>query len=141
MRAYSIYQIKEEHLKFILGRERKLLEMMTDIDHAQQSSLKELSYICEPMLLEELHPFIIAAFEKQYPIINSDCERLTFIHPIKGKIMMELTSNVLQVHCEGSRMLDLDLFQSLVKLSERFIAFNKKDMECGWLKPMKHLSH
>jgi len=28
VRTYSIYKIKEEHLTFIFGRERKLLEMM-----------------------------------------------------------------------------------------------------------------
>ncbi len=97
VRTYSIYKIKEEHLTFIFGRERKLLEMMQGCEDANEKSLKELAYICEDRKI---------------------C-----------------------VYCEGSRMLDLDLFQMLAKMSERFIAFNKQDNECGWLKPMKYTMH
>ncbi|RKJ07883.1 sporulation inhibitor of replication protein SirA, partial [Butyricicoccus sp. 1XD8-22] len=43
--------------------------------------------------------------------------------------------------CEGSRMLDLDLFQSLGQINDSFLAFNKEEAECGWLKPIKHLTY
>lgn len=38
-------------------------------------------------------------------------------------------------------MLDLDLFHSLSQMNDSFIAFNKEEAECGWLKPVKHVSY
>lgn len=61
VRTYSIYKIKEEHLTFIFGRERKLLEMMQGCEDANEKSLKELAYICESVRFEEITDHVRAS--------------------------------------------------------------------------------
>lgn len=141
MRTYSIYKIKEEHLTFIFGRERKLLEMMQGCEDANEKSLKELSYICESVLFEEITDVLEAQLDSKYTHLEKTRNALFLEHPIKGKMAIYLVERKLCIYCEGSRMLDLDLFQMLAKMSDRFIAFNKQENECGWLKPMKYHIH
>ena len=55
--------------------------------------------------------------------------------------IMTAMADIIEAICEGSRMLDLDLFHSLSQMNDSFIAFNAEDSECGWLKPIKHASY
>ena len=141
VRTYSIYKIKEEHLTFIFGRERKLLEMMQGCEDANEKSLKELAYICESVRFEEIAAMLEHQLDSKYAHLERARNALFLEHPIKGKMAIYLVDRKICVYCEGSRMLDLDLFQMLAKMSERFIAFIKQDNECGWLKPMKYTMH
>ncbi|MEG0448589.1 MAG: sporulation inhibitor of replication protein SirA [Lysinibacillus sp.] len=141
MRTYSIYKIKNEHISFIFGRERQLLEMLNEYEDSNDSLLKELSYICDEILFEDITRVLIEQLDSKYTHLERTNHALFLEHPIKGKMAIYLVDFKLSIYCEGSRMLDLDLFQMLAKMSERFIAFNKEENECGWLKPMKHFSH
>ena len=141
MRTYSIYKIKEEHLTFIFGRERKLLEMMQGCEDANEKSLKELSYICESVRFEEIAEILEEQLDSKYTHLERTRNAVFLEHPIKGKMAIYLVERKLCIYCEGSRMLDLDLFRMLAKMSDRFIAFNKQENECGWLKPMKYHIH
>lgn len=141
MRVYSIFHIKREHQSFIFGRERMLLEMISTLEQTAESSVsKELSYLCEPIEGKMLKDMIYKQLQKRFPTIDWIDDRLKFEHHLKGRIEMRVFPYHLEALCEGSRMLDLDLFQCLSQMNDSFIAFNKEEMECGWLKPMKYYS-
>lgn len=142
MRVYSIFNIKKEHQTFIFGRERMLLEMISTIDETTESSVsKELSYICEPVEGNMLEGVMYEQLQKSFPSMKWVGDSLKLEHQLKGRIEMRAFQFHIEAACEGSRMLDLDLFQSLGQMNDSFLAFNKDEMECGWLKPMKYYSY
>ena len=90
IRTYSIYKIKEEHLTFIFGRERKLLEMMQGCEDANEKSLKELSYICDLVRFEEIAEVLEAQLDSKYTHLERTRNALFLEHPIKGKMAIYL---------------------------------------------------
>lgn len=142
MRVYSIFNIKKEHRAFIYGRERMLLEMVSTIEQTAESSVgKELRYICEPITREFFWGKMSLELQKRFPHMNLLGDYIIFEHSLKGHIELRIHPCYIEAICEGSRMLDLDLFQSLGQMNDSFLAFNKKEMECGWLKPVKYYSY
>lgn len=140
MRVYSIFNIKKQYQSFVLGRERMLLEIVTKIDDQQESSAKkQLSYICEPMD-ENIKRKIYEHLQRSFPEIRWMDDYLEVEHKLKGRIKIKVFEYNIEAVCEGSRMLDLDLFQSLSQMNDSFLAFNKEEFECGWLKPVKSAS-
>lgn len=141
MRVYSIFNIKKEHQSFIFGRERMLLEMVSTLEQTVEPAVsKELSYICEPVDGNILEDVLYERLQKRFPSMKWVGNCLKFEHQLKGRIEMRVFSYYIEAVCEGSRMLDLDLFQSLSQLNDSLLAFNKGEMECGWLKPIKYYS-
>lgn len=142
MRIYSIFNIRKEYQSFIFGRERMLLEMVRTQDKAQESSVsKQLSFICEPLEASNVRGQIFEHLQKRFPDSTFSEDTLKIEHQIKGEIKIKLRKYYIEAICEGSRMLDLDLFQTLGKINDSFLAFNKEEAECGWLKPIKHLTY
>jgi len=142
MRVYSIFNIKKEHQSFIFGRERMLLEMVSTLEQAVEPSVsKELSYICDPVDGNILEGVLYERLQNRFPSMKRVGNCLKFEHQLKGRIEMRVFNYYIEAVCEGSRMLDLDLFQSLSQLNDSLLAFNKGEMECGWLKPIKYYSY
>lgn len=141
MRVYSIFNIKKEHQSFIFGRERMLLEMVSTLEQTVEPAVsKELSYICNPVDDVLIQHALYDKLQKRFPSMRLVGDCLKFEHQLKGRIEMRVFPYYIEAVCEGSRMLDLDLFQSLSKMNDSLIAFNKQEMECGWLKPIKYYS-
>lgn len=141
MRIYSIFHIKKEHQTFIFGRERMLLEMVSMSEQSAEPAVtKELSYICEPVDEVSVQGVLYERLQTRFPTMHWTGDRLKFEHHLKGRIEMRVYHYYIEAVCEGSRMLDLDLFQSLSQMNDSLLAFNKREMECGWLKPMKYYS-
>ena len=142
MRTYSIFNIKKQYQSFVFGRERLLLEMVSSIDETKESSVsKQISYLCEPIEGSMVQGFIYEHLQRSFPEMVKIEDYLKFEHQIKGRLKLRVYSYHIEAVCEGSRMLDLDLFQSLSQMNDSFLAFNKADSECGWLKPIKHASY
>ncbi|WP_158674375.1 MULTISPECIES: sporulation inhibitor of replication protein SirA [Lysinibacillus] len=142
MRKYSIFNIKKQYQSFVFGRERLLLEMVTTKEQALESSVsKQLSYLCEPIEGSLVQSAIYEHLKKSFPTIRCVGEYLNFEHQLKGGLKLKVFPYHIEAICEGSRMLDLDLFHSLSQMNDSFIAFNKEESECGWLKPIKHASY
>ncbi|WP_208649448.1 sporulation inhibitor of replication protein SirA [Ureibacillus thermophilus] len=141
MRVYSIFNIKKQYQSFVFGRERMLLEMVAKIDDQKESSAKkQLSYICEPME-GKVEGKIYEHLQKCFPDMHWIGDYLGFEHKLKGRIKIKVYEYYIEAICEGSRMLDLDLFQCLSQMNDSFLAFNKEEYECGWLKPVKYASY
>ncbi|SOB94072.1 uncharacterized protein DUF2522 [Ureibacillus xyleni] len=142
MRKYSIFNIKKQYQSFVFGRERLLLEMVSTKGHALESSVsKQLSFICEPIEGSLVQSVIYEHLKKSFPSIKREDDYFIFEHQFKGGLKLKLCTYHIEAICEGSRMLDLDLFHSLSQMNDSFIAFNKEEAECGWLKPIKHASY
>lgn len=142
MRTYSIFSIKKQYQSFIFGRERLLLEMVSTIEKTLESSFSlQLSYLCEPIEGSLIQGVIYDHLQKSFPNMRWVDDYLGFEHQLKGCIKIKVFSYHIEAVCEGSRMLDLDLFQSLSQMNDSFLAFNKEESECGWLKPIKHASY
>ncbi|KGR89324.1 hypothetical protein CD30_17345 [Ureibacillus massiliensis 4400831 = CIP 108448 = CCUG 49529] len=142
MRIYSIFNIRKEYQSFIFGRERMLFEMVANNEREPESSVsKQLSFICEPLEANSVRGEIYTQLENKFPSIRWVEDYLQIEHQIKGEIKIKLFKYYIEAVCEGSRMLDLDLFQSLGQINDSFLAFNKEEAECGWLKPIKHLTY
>ncbi|WP_158582893.1 sporulation inhibitor of replication protein SirA [Ureibacillus yapensis] len=142
MRTYSIFNIKKEYQSFVFGRERLLLEMVATKEQALESSVgKQLSYLCEPIQGKMVQGFIFEHLKKSFPTMEAVDEYLQFEHQFKGGLKLKVYPYHIEAICEGSRMLDLDLFHSLSQMNDSFIAFNTDEAECGWLKPIKHASY
>lgn len=142
MRTYSIFNIKKQYQSFVFGRERLLLEMVATKEQALESSIsKQLSYLCEPIEGEKVQGFIFEHLKKSFPTMEAVDEYLKFEHHLKGGLKLKVYTYHIEAICEGSRMLDLDLFHSLSQMNDSFIAFNTDEAECGWLKPIKHASY
>lgn len=141
MRIYSIFNIKKQYQNFILGRERLLLEIVAMVDNKKESSAKsQLSYLCEP-IEGNVEGLIYQHLQKSFPEMQWVDDYLRFEHKLKGRIKIKVFEYYIEAICEGSRMLDLDLFQSLSQMNDSFLAFNKEEYECGWLKPVKSASY
>src|SRR5690606_40771695 len=63
--------------------------------------------------------------QKRFPDSTFSEDTLKIEHQIKGEIKIKLRKYYIEAICEGSRMLDLDLFQTLGKINDSFLAFNK----------------
>lgn len=141
MRVYSIFNIKKQYQAFVFGRERMLLEMVATVDDENESSAKkQISYLCEP-IEGKIEGIIYNHLQKSFPNMRWIGDYLGFEHQLKGRIKIKVFEYYIEAICEGSRMLDLDLFQSLSKMNDSFLAFNKEEFECGWLKPVKYASY
>ncbi|MCM3386994.1 sporulation inhibitor of replication protein SirA [Ureibacillus chungkukjangi] len=142
MRIYSIFHIKKQYQSFVFGRERQLLEMVSTKERALESSVsKQLSYLCEPIEGRIVQGVLYDHLKKSFPTIQWVDEYMRFEHQFKGGLKIKVCTHHIEAICEGSRMLDLDLFHSLSQMNDSFIAFNAEDSECGWLKPIKHASY
>ncbi len=114
MRIYSIFNIRKEYQSFIFGRERMLLEMVTTTDNVQESSVRmELSFICEPLEEADVQGRIFQHLQERFPNTSIAEDTLKIEHQIKGEIKIKMCEYYIEAICEGSRMLDLDLFQTL----------------------------
>jgi len=142
MRIYSIFNIKKQYQSFVFGRERQLLEMVSTKEQALESYVsKQLSYLCEPIEGRLVQGALFEHLKRSFPTIHLVDDYLTFEHQFKGGLKIKVCTYHIEAICEGSRMLDLDLFHSLSQMNDSFIAFNAEDSECGWLKPIKHASY
>ena len=142
MRIYSIVNIKKQYQSFVFGRERLLLEMITTKEQALESSVsQQLSYLCDPIEGKIVQGVLFEHLKKSFPTMQWVDEYLNFEHEFKGGLKIKVCKYHIEAICEGSRMLDLDLFHSLSQMNDSFLAFNALDSECGWLKPIKHASY
>ncbi len=142
MRIYSIFNIRKEYQSFIFGRERMLLEMVGTRDKVLESSVSmELSFICEPLAESDVRGQIFNQLQNRFSSTTLIGDTLKIEHQIKGEIKIKMCKYYIEAVCEGSRMLDLDLFQTLGQINDSFLAFNTEEAECGWLKPIKHLAY
>lgn len=142
MRIYTIFNIKKQYQSFVFGRERMLLEMITAKEQALGSSVnRQLSYLCDPIEERMVQGVIYEHLKKSFPTMTRVSDYLRFEHQFKGKLKIKIYTYHIEAICEGSRMLDLDLFHSLSQMNDSFLAFNEEESECGWLKPIKHASY
>ena len=142
MRTYLIFNIKKQYQSFVFGRERMLLEVVMTKQKAHESSVsKQLGYLCEPIEAKLERDELFKHLSKTFPTIETMGDYLLYNHEFKGNLKIKVNYYYIEAICEGSRMLDLDLFHSLSQMNDSFIAFNEEEAECGWLKPMKHATY
>lgn len=135
MRLYEIYKVKKDYQSFIIGREKLLYDLLTGNSH--QQTIQEIQYLCDEIISKQLDNVIMNSLGKQFTEIVSDSGKYELRHPVKGSLHISVTPYYVQVICNGSRMLDLDLFISLSDTADRFFAVMKEEREWGWLKPVK----
>jgi hypothetical protein len=135
VRTYDIYKVKKRYQSFILGREGLLYDLLKD--HAQEEPLREVKYLCDEIEESAIDQAILSNLGKSFTTVESDDGEYKLSHPVKGSIHISLTPYSLQAYCDGSRMLDLDLFVALSGADDRFFAVMDEYGEWGWLKPIK----
>ncbi|MET3576444.1 sporulation inhibitor of replication protein SirA [Bhargavaea ullalensis] len=140
MRVYTIYEVKGDHRSFVIGRE-SLLEEMLGGDHGSRpvhrEDGREVRYLCRPICREAVSEALMGRLDGRFPEMGRDGEELIFHHPVKGTIRIGFGPYSLTVGCEGTRMLDLDLFAGLAGVSGHYFAVREGSRECGWLKPVR----
>ncbi len=122
---------------FIIGRERLLYDLLRG-NGSRHEDLREVRYLCDPLEKEMLEEAIVSNLGKMFTSIEFENEQYKLIHPVKGIIFITISAYCLTLICEGSRMLDLDLFVALSEVGNRFFAVMNGQGEWGWLKPIKH---
>ncbi|CAM3071939.1 sporulation inhibitor of replication protein SirA [Filibacter tadaridae] len=137
MRSYGIYKVKEMYQPFVIGRERLLYDLLKE-DGQHDDSMQEVHYLCDPLVGDEIDEAIISNLGKGFTSIEQREGEYKLTHPVKGSILISLSSYALNVFCDGSRMLDLDLFVALSGSDDRFFAVMDEKGEWGWLKPVKY---
>lgn len=137
MRAYAIYKVKEMYQPFIIGRERLLYDLLKEDGH-HSDDMPEVHYLCDKLEEKMIDEAIIMNLGKGFPSVASGDNEYKLTHPVKGSIVISQSSYSLNVICDGSRMLDLDLFVALSSSDDRFFAVMDGQGEWGWLKPVKY---
>ena len=137
MRSYGIYKVKEMYQPFVIGRERLLYDLLKEDGH-QSDCMPEVHYLCDKLEEKMIDEAIIRILEKDFTSVESGDGEYKLTHPVKGSILISLSSYSLNVICDGSRMLDLDLFVALSGSDDRFFAVMDGHGEWGWLKPVKY---
>ncbi|MCZ2256977.1 sporulation inhibitor of replication protein SirA [Sporosarcina sp. G11-34] len=136
MRSYGIYKVKKEYEQFVIGREQLLYELLKRND-GQSEDLKEVHYLCDVLERQAIDDAIISKLGKVFETIERENGEYKLTHPVKGSILISISPYSLSVYCDGSRMLDLDLFVALSEAGDRFFAVMDGHGEWGWLKPIK----
>ncbi|MDS9470670.1 sporulation inhibitor of replication protein SirA [Sporosarcina pasteurii] len=137
MRSYGIYKIKEMYEQFILGREQLLYDLLKE-NVNRSDDLQEVRYLCDIVDQESVDHAIVARLGEIYTTVRLENGQYKLTHPVKGTILITFSPYSLTVKCDGSRMLDLDLFVALSEADRRFFAIMNGQGEWGWLKPVKH---
>ncbi|GKV64105.1 MULTISPECIES: sporulation inhibitor of replication protein SirA [Sporosarcina] len=135
MRKYEIFKIKAEYQSFIMGRERLLFDLLAV---GPSTNYQEIEYLCDQLNESELDRLIQQKLGKSFDAIDSCHNEYRLTHLIKGEVFIKMGTHCIQVYCQGSRMLDLDLFVALSSSTDRFFAVMNEQEECGWLKPVKY---
>lgn len=136
MRSYGIYKVKKEYEPFVIGREQLLYDLLKE-NEGQSINLKEVHYLCDVLERQAIDEAIISKLGKVFETIERENGEYKLTHPVKGSIFISISPYSLSVYCDGSRMLDLDLFVALSEAGDRFFAVMDGQGEWGWLKPIK----
>lgn len=137
MRSYGIYKVKKMYEQFIIGREKLLYDLLRE-NEKHQEDLKEVQYLCDTIESKILEDAVVSKLGKVFTTVELKNGQYKLTHPVKGSIFITLSPYSLSVKCDGSRMLDLDLFVALSEADNRFFAVMDGQGEWGWLKPVKH---
>ncbi len=140
MRSYGIYKVKKKYEPFVIGRERLLYDLLKE-NSKQIGDLQEVHYLCDPLERRTIDEAIVSKLGKVFTSIERGNEGYKLMHPVKGSICISLSEYSLDVYCDGSRMLDLDLFVALSEVGNRFFAVMDGHGEWGWLKPIKYTNY
>ena len=140
MRSYGIYKVKKEYEPFVIGREQLLYDLLKE-NEGQSINLKEVHYLCDVLERQAIDEAIISKLGKVFETIERENGEYKLTHPVKGSILISISPYSLSVYCDGSRMLDLDLFVALSEAGNRFFAVMDGQGEWGWLKPIKFTDH
>ena len=140
MRSYGIYKVKKEYEPFVIGREELLYDLLKETD-GKSVNLKEIHYLCDVLERQAIDEAIISKLGKVFETIERENGEYKLTHPVKGSIFISISPYSLSVYCDGSRMLDLDLFVALSEAGDRFFAVMDGQGEWGWLKPIKFTDH
>ena len=140
MRSYGIYKVKKEYEPFVIGREQLLYDLLKEND-GKSVNLKEVHYLCDVLERQAIDEAIISKLGKVFETIERENGEYKLTHPVKGSIFISISPYSLSVYCDGSRMLDLDLFVALSEAGNRFFAVMDGQGEWGWLKPIKFADH
>ena len=97
-----------------------------------------MHYLCDRLEDQMIDDAIMTNLGKGFPSIEYRDREYKLTHPVKGSIVISQSSYSLNVFCDGSRMLDLDLFVALSSSDDRFFAVMDGHGEWGWLKPVKY---
>lgn len=133
MREYIIYEVKSDHQPFILGRERMLEELLAP----EAEEIAQIRYLCHEVDPERVMFQLMHRMDRRFPEVGREGGLLRLHHPVKGTIRIGFGDYSLIAKCEGTRMLDLDLFAGLSGISKGYFAVRGESGECGWLKPVK----
>ena len=137
MRTYKIIHIKKEYQSFVIGREKMLHELLFDESHFVTEEPEELKFVCESLNTKNMKECIQERLQRVFTNMTLNQDHIFFEHPVKGSIEMSFSPYYLHVSCEGSQMLDLDLFAGLSDTCDCYLAFQQEQNVFGWLKPIK----
>ncbi|MCZ8535715.1 MULTISPECIES: sporulation inhibitor of replication protein SirA [Paenisporosarcina] len=137
MRTYKIFHIKKAYQPFVLGREKKLQEILGKDNLQGNQDHNEMTYVCEKIDEDLIKQSLERKLSRLFSHNEQDLHKLLLEHPLKGTIDMKFEPYCVHVRCKGSHMLDLDLFAGLSESSDCFMAFQQEEASFGWLKPIK----
>lgn len=140
MRSYGIYKVKERYQSFVIGRERQLYDLLKE-DGQRIENMHQIHYLCDVLEEKTIEEAIISQLGKGFNTIECLGGEYKLTHPVKGSILISYSPYSLNVACNGSRMLDLDLFVALSASEDRFFAVMEERGEWGWLKPIRYADH
>ncbi|HLR10646.1 MAG TPA: sporulation inhibitor of replication protein SirA [Sporosarcina sp.] len=137
MRLYYMFHMQEQYEQFMVGREQQLFQLLSGYVHARRNE-KEMAYICREIDVTSIQVLLEERMKKYFKIVQKSTTQFELIHELKGTIFITIDGHQLCAVCDGSRMLDLDLFIALSGEGDRYFAFMDGQREWGWLKPFKH---
>lgn len=137
MRLYYMFHIQEQYEQFMVGREQQLFQLLSGYVHARRNE-KEMAYICREIDVTSIQAILEQRMKKYFTVIQKSHNQFELIHELKGTIFITIEGHQLCAVCDGSRMLDLDLFIALSGEGDRYFAFMDGQHEWGWLKPFKN---
>lgn len=121
----------------MIGREELLYELLKR-NSERRRHMREVHYLCDPFNQQTIDESILFNLGKTFSIIKPEPQGYRLISNVKGSIQISFSEYSINVRCDGSRMLDLDLFVALSNIDNLFFAVMEEEKEWGWLKPIKY---
>ncbi|MDX8360185.1 MULTISPECIES: sporulation inhibitor of replication protein SirA [Bacillaceae] len=141
MRHYRIYLIEEQFAKHYFGREKMLLQLFVDYEHAngarKQLLKKQIEYITQPIPTQTIHKLLVKQLHNQ-----NDNNSHRKVHSIllpdnKSYAKLVVYEEYMQLTAEGSYEAEAVFFEIIRKFDPCFLAMDIQLDRYGWLKPVK----
>ncbi len=144
MRRYDLYIVEDEVAKAYFGKETKLIQLFSEAIHAEDPEQliqieKQIDFITKQLPIFRLETLMKRALPETeaYTVTIQDQEWL--LKSTKEDSVARLI--IKESHCElwssGSLLAEAVLFEKLRAVEPYFLAVDRTNERCGWLRPIK----